>query len=135
MTMMVNLMNPRNGNHTILIVEVKMKCEKCGVTDNGTGDWAHVCGPVKVKESGMNERIREFAIQSGLPTALDYHQKRYEKFAELIVLECAALAKSKSEYIQSIGTDDRGDQIQLHSLAWQFEEFAYAIKKHFGVEE
>jgi hypothetical protein len=57
-----------------------------------------------------------------------------KKFAELIVQECAALAKSKSEYIQSIGTDDRGDQIQLHSLAWQFEEFAYAIKKHFGVE-
>jgi hypothetical protein len=27
-----------------------MKCDKCGVSDNGTGDWAHVCGPVKVKE-------------------------------------------------------------------------------------
>jgi len=35
----------------------------------------------------MNDRIRELAIQSGLPTALDYHQKRYEKFAELIVQE------------------------------------------------
>ena len=32
----------------------------------------------------MNEQIKEFAIQSGLPTALDYHQKRYEKFAELM---------------------------------------------------
>jgi hypothetical protein len=36
----------------------------------------------------MNERIKELAIQSGLPTALDYHQKRYEKFAELIIQEC-----------------------------------------------
>jgi hypothetical protein len=51
------------------------------------------------------------------------------------VRECAALAKSKSEYIQSMETDDRGDQMQIQSLAWQFEEFGYKIKKHFGVEE
>ena len=41
----------------------------------------------------MNERIKEFAIESGLPTALDYHQKRYEKFAELIVRECAKVGE------------------------------------------
>jgi hypothetical protein len=56
-----------------------------------------------------------------------------EKFAELIVQECAALAKSKSERIQSMETDDRGDQAQIHALAWQFDEFGYEIKKHFGV--
>jgi len=37
----------------------------------------------------MNKRIEELLIQSGLPTALDRRQKRYEKFAELIVKECA----------------------------------------------
>ena len=42
----------------------------------------------------MNKRIIELAIESGLPTALDYHQKRYEKFAELIVKECAMLVDS-----------------------------------------
>jgi hypothetical protein len=26
-----------------------MKCDKCGYDDKGTGDWAHVCGPVQVK--------------------------------------------------------------------------------------
>jgi len=57
------------------------------------------------------------------------------RFAELIVQECAALAKSKSERIQSMLTDDRGDQAQIHSLAWQFEEFGYEIKKHFRVGE
>jgi hypothetical protein len=85
----------------------------------------------------MNERIKQFAEEASEIDGDDllyYHPVFAEKFAELIVQECAALAKSKSEYIQSIGTDDRGDQIQLHSLAWQFEEFAYAIKKHFGVE-
>ena len=25
-----------------------MKCDKCGYDDNGTGDTAHVCGPVNV---------------------------------------------------------------------------------------
>ena len=23
-----------------------MKCEKCGYSDNGSGDWAHACGPL-----------------------------------------------------------------------------------------
>jgi hypothetical protein len=26
-----------------------MKCDKCGYDDNGTGDTAHVCGPIKLK--------------------------------------------------------------------------------------
>jgi hypothetical protein len=26
-----------------------MKCDKCGYDDRGTGDFAHVCGPVAVK--------------------------------------------------------------------------------------
>lgn len=34
-----------------------MKCDKCGYSDNGTGDWAHVCGPVKIKEPTMNTPI------------------------------------------------------------------------------
>jgi hypothetical protein len=94
----------------------------------------------------MHKRIQELAEQAGMYVDLNGNpwpkwmsaeecEVAYAKFAELIVQECASLAKSKSEYIQSIGTDDRGDQIQLHSLAWQFEEFGYKIKKHFGVEE
>jgi hypothetical protein len=26
-----------------------MKCDKCGYSDNGSGDWAHICGPVNIK--------------------------------------------------------------------------------------
>jgi hypothetical protein len=95
----------------------------------------------------MNERIKQLAEQAtstlsvkhegyrgkGYTEQVEYFDK--EKFAELIISECAALAKSKSEYIQSMETDDRGDQRQIQSLAWQFEEFGYKIKKHFGVEE
>jgi hypothetical protein len=66
----------------------------------------------------MNERIREFAIQSGLPTALDYHQKRYEKFAELIVRECLNVINQPN----GVGDDD---VIRISD----------DVKRHFGVEE
>ena len=91
----------------------------------------------------MNERIRQLKQQARdfylLQEDLDCSTKQLHelveaKFAELIVQECVSLAKSKSEYIQSMETDDRGDQMQIRSLAWQFEEFGYKIKKHFGVE-
>ena len=94
----------------------------------------------------MNERIKQLAEQAteyattrhplSNHIVLSINSEKFEeKFAELIISECAALAKSKSEYIQSMETDDRGDQMQIQSLAWQFEEFGYKIKKHFGVEE
>jgi hypothetical protein len=110
-------------------------------------DVAHVCsrGPYAPKlKPKTNERIKELAIQAEIyageliDEGADYDQyPRYytEKFAELIIQECAGLAKSKSEHIQSMLTDDRGDRRQIDSLAWQFEEFGYEIKKHFGVEE
>ena len=96
----------------------------------------------------MNERIRELAEQAkkyaldamikitDKEQALKVYSESYDtKFAELIIQECAALAKSKSEHIEGIKTEDHDDQVLLHSLAWRFKEFEYEIKKHFGVEE
>jgi hypothetical protein len=70
----------------------------------------------------MNERIRELAEQAGITTNLDtdYFEKDInkwvdyysEKFAELIVRECARLADNSPQYI-----DGR------------------EILEHFGVEE
>jgi uncharacterized protein YcaQ len=37
-----------------------IKCEKCGYSDNGTGDWAHVCGPVKIKTPELHEEFDRF---------------------------------------------------------------------------
>jgi hypothetical protein len=68
----------------------------------------------------MNERIRELAIQSGLPTALDYHQTRYEKFAELIVKECM----EQVWYSREDGINGNVSQV-----------IKDRIKQHFGVEE
>jgi hypothetical protein len=79
----------------------------------------------------MNERIKELAEQAGISLS----QKDYsyywvesaediEKFAELIVKECAKVC-------DDLDIDDWGDK--------SFDDGTYycsrAIKKHFGVEE
>ena len=73
----------------------------------------------------MNERIRELAVESGFATGYDRTQtgkwslsdRELEKFAELIVKECA-------EWIKNTDSDpDIG------------EEDAKALLEHFGVEE
>ena len=76
----------------------------------------------------MNERIKELAEQAtvyhngGLGTEIESFDK--EKFAELIVQECAqACINMGNDYeIKSAGQ-------------YQAELFAFAIKEHFGVEE
>jgi hypothetical protein len=86
----------------------------------------------------MNDLIKKLAEQASEIDGDDllyYHPVFAEKLAKLIISECAALAKSKSEHIEGIKTEDPDDQILLYSLAWQFKEFGYKIKKHFGVEE
>lgn len=58
-----------------------MKCEKCGYDDKGTGDFAHVCGPVTVK---TYENPEEFdRDESHLPVAEQSLLFRLRKRAEI----------------------------------------------------
>ena len=82
----------------------------------------------------MNERLQELAEQAGLlpkeigPVVETRHIKKkqqdLEKFAELIVKECAKVC-------DDLDIDDWGDK--------SFDDGTYycsrAIKQHFGVEE
>jgi hypothetical protein len=73
----------------------------------------------------MNERIRQLADEAGLRftqlmsnpmvPVVDGKETDLEKFAELIVKECAGIAERPHEYIKT----QSGQQ----------------IRKHFGVEE
>jgi hypothetical protein len=69
----------------------------------------------------MNERIRELAVQSGLEELLwigvkgSEDAQAVEKFAELIVRECADIADGLLE-------DNTGSEVM------------FRIKEHFGVE-
>ena len=67
----------------------------------------------------MNERIRELAEQAGWDNHHSKFDTRIEKFAELIVRECAELC----------------DRFQAREVGMQPTECAGAIRKMFGVEE
>jgi hypothetical protein len=75
----------------------------------------------------MNERIRQLAEQSGYTKDMfgigHWDMPECQKFAELIVRECAqACINMGNDYeIKSAGQ-------------YQAELFAFAIKKHFGVD-
>ncbi len=75
----------------------------------------------------MKERIREFAVQSGLEELLwigvkgSEDAQAVEKFAELIVRECAKVCET---------TTEEGQPLHLVSLG-----YAQRVKQHFGVDQ
>lgn len=75
----------------------------------------------------MNERIRELAIQAEgtkkhVPAVWQFYDYELEKFAQLIVRECASVIVGNEIDHPITGAVYDGDQ-------------AKAIKQHFGVEE
>ena len=70
----------------------------------------------------MNERIKELAEQAGMKHPVmgevSYTQFNHEKFAELIVKECADIAE---KWYSDYPTDDR--------------LVSETVKQHFGVEK
>jgi hypothetical protein len=63
----------------------------------------------------MNEQIKQLATEAGLLTGWSVGEVEYQKFAELIVKECAGLAED--------GFDNELDG----------QEICDRIKQHFGV--
>ena len=74
----------------------------------------------------MNERIKELLAQAFL--AADDQDQAYEKFAELIVRECA-------ELIIETGTDWVDFAPSQTGVRSEYWALAQQIKQHFGVEE
>jgi hypothetical protein len=68
----------------------------------------------------MNERIRELAEQAELH--LELQSLKVEKFAELIVKECAESLWTEECYNSDLALEE-------------FERNSAKIKQHFGVEE
>ena len=71
----------------------------------------------------MNERIRELAEQAELNATLLFNKEKLEKFAELIVQECADICMEMASKCAGLEGDG--------ALA---KDCAYWIKKDFGVE-
>jgi hypothetical protein len=88
----------------------------------------------------MNERIKELALQAGLEMCscgCDMPTRQSAKFAELIVKECAKLAKDESlSIVKKAELYAEPDEIDTaKATAWQFLVLEAKMKKHFGVEE
>ena len=91
----------------------------------------------------MNERIKELAEQAGITTNLDtdFFEKDMnkwvdyfsEKFAELIIRECAELFVDRRYMVLNPlepFADERVRVMKAHD-----KDTVKTIKKHFGVEE
>ena len=81
----------------------------------------------------MNERIQKLAEQAGFKNGtFDGYwvdDGGVERFAKLIVQECAELMKKESEEYCNVGSD------YCDHKAEAFGEAVDLVKKHFGVEE
>ena len=93
-------------------------------------------------ESTMNEQIGQLAEQAGLlgPTSrIGNSHEATEKFAELIVKECAKLNRLQSYELLGVITDveegDGFDDVCLNTVKRVAEHLANDLKEHFGVEE
>ena len=76
----------------------------------------------------MNPQIKELAREARLLTGWPVGEIEYQKFAELIVRECAQIAVFKDSGTVAT-TDVAGHMAAGRSIA------ARLIKEHFGVEE
>ena len=70
----------------------------------------------------MNERIKELATEARLLTGWPVGEMEYQKFAELIVKECAESLWTEECYNSDLALEE-------------FERNSAKIKEHFGVEE
>ena len=97
----------------------------------------------------MNERIREIAEQAGIDffnsTDPEFSGREYceawteqqQKFAELIVRECADICINKNVSNLDLDVIRESGKFTLQDLATKScgENLSKQIKKHFGVEE
>ena len=85
----------------------------------------------------MNERIRELAERAQKDgDSIHYYSPAFaQKFAELIVLECAKLMANEKAYYDNPGSYETGDYYKrCAAKADAFDSAVSIIKNHFGVE-
>ena len=91
----------------------------------------------------MNERLKELVIQVVGPARLHggafylMGDDAIERFAKVVALEYARLAKNKSLDIVAKAEEYAADDNEMDNAkatAWQFKVFAQEIEEHFGLE-
>lgn len=84
----------------------------------------------------MNERIKELLEQAGVKYVVMPKDTVYEKFAELIVRECADICINENVSILDMDVIRESGKFTLQDLATKScgENLSKQIKKHFGIE-
>ena len=82
----------------------------------------------------MNKRMRELAREAGFYANPDI--EKFEKFAELIVEECADVLRAESERLYKLAAEEKDELFASNfeicaEKCWDNE---VAIKMHFGVK-
>jgi hypothetical protein len=84
----------------------------------------------------MNEQIKEFMKQAGTDTSGKWMSiDNAEKFAELIVKECMAIADEQKKYVEDMEVFNEQDATWNKARIQQSQQIVDKIKQHFGVEE
>lgn len=89
----------------------------------------------------MNERIKELAVQAKLPDyLLEYGTElcvapHLQRFAELIVRECADISLEQKKRVEEQETFNQYDYDWNRARIQQSQHIADKVKQHFGVEE
>jgi hypothetical protein len=87
----------------------------------------------------MNERIKELATEVGISVDYLTNTKQIvllEKFAELIVRECANLLRAESERLYALASKEENEQFasNFDICAEKTVDNEVMILEHFGVE-
>jgi len=84
----------------------------------------------------MNERIDDFASQCEGKTICDCGQSgfNYEKFAELIVRECAGIALEQKKWVEDMKVHNPHDEHWNKARIQQSQRIVDKILEHFEVK-
>jgi hypothetical protein len=86
----------------------------------------------------MNRQFKELAEQAGYPDYMTYgHDLILERFAELIVRECANVLREESERLYTLSSKEEDEQFASNFgiCAEKTVDNEVMIREHFGVEE
>ena len=83
----------------------------------------------------MNERIQKLAEQAGCSIdGMGYGEGNVEKFAELIVQECAGIALEQKKWVEDMKVHNPHDEHWNKARIQQSQRIVDKIAEHFGVE-
>ena len=132
-----------------------MKCNKCGVSDNGSGDWAHVCGTVNIKAGadihagdggyslGTQEKYNEFVKGRNQSLGKARIRELVKQATSIVDVEHEGYrGKGYTEQVEFFDKEKFAELIVAEMLqtcedhpGWSGRMIGEQIKLHFGVEE